>query len=128
MVALRANCHSIRFPLFRFLVEIGTRRRVETKFIIRSEMQLLISEGRRSDDRGGTHVSGIQFSKTEDQRTMSEGLIVREEMSVNTLIDRRRAEERPTIDRGERTVQDRRTIESINHQVGKIHRRQGTNF
>ena len=89
MIARRSNSHSVGFPFFGLRIEIMTRRRVKTKFVVRAKRRSLISQRRNERDgrrTGLIHFRGIQFSKAEDQRVMIEGLLVAEEEGVKIIV------------------------------------------
>ena len=91
-IDFRENCSSVQLLIHQILILYYSRRNknmtmCEDEVHIRGEMKSVIGQ-RRSDDRRGTPVGGIQFSKTKD-------LIVAKEVRVNTFICRRT--EGPTI-------------------------------
>ena len=94
---------SIGSPLIVF-VEIKAARRVQTKFVVRGEDEFF---------------SGIQFSKSEDQRVMIQCLIILNQVPEGLLFTRRR-KDRPSIDQFHFTGQHWRTIESVDQQIREI--------
>ena len=115
-IALGSHSHSVGFPLLIVFVEIETRRRVETQFVVRSENDGF-RQGKKIFDRGETSdFSGIQFPKAKDQRRMIGCLFIIEKVSIEmTFGGTVRREDRPSVD-----LLTTERIEVINEKIREI--------
>ena len=97
---------------------VTTGQQIRSQTVIRSEIQRIIAD-RQSDVRSIRTVKNdfcvVQLSNTEDQRWVSLTLLVVDE--IGEAIDRREAEQSPSIDQTNRTVQQGNVIEAMNDQI-----------
>ena len=77
MVGQGSNGQSSGAPGLLVLIEGETTGGKETKFIVRRKDETLVGQGRVREIRIAIdHFSGVQLAKTEDHRTMIEGLMI----------------------------------------------------
>ena len=97
---------------------VTTGQQIRSQTVIRSEIQRIIAD-RQSDVRSIRTVKNdfcvVQLSNTEDQRWVSLTLLVVDE--IGEAIDRREAEQSPSIAQTSRTVQQGNVIEAMNDQI-----------